>query len=111
MSSANFLHFNDSNFEAEVIGSGTTVLVDFSAKWCAPCRQLEPTIAAIADEFAGKAKVGKVDIEESRNVAMKYGIAALPTLILFKGGMPVKKWTGLQKKDVLVGAMSEAAGG
>ncbi len=109
MSTANLMEFSDANFDTEVLGCQLPVLVDFSAKWCAPCRQLLPTIEALADEFAGKAKIGKLDTEQARQVCVKYGIAALPTLIIFKGGNVVKKWTGFQKKDTIANALSEAA--
>ena len=109
MSTGTFLEFTDANFESEVLASDKPVLVDFTAKWCGPCRQLQPTIEAIAAELVGSAKVGKLDTETSRQVCVKYGIAALPTLMIFKGGNVYKKWTGIQKKDTIVSALTEAA--
>jgi thioredoxin 1 len=109
MASANVKDFTDSNFDAEVLKSPTPVLVDFWAEWCMPCRMLTPTIDAVAEEFAGKIKVGKVDTDSNRNISMKYGISAIPTVILFKGGEVKKKFVGLTSKDDLSKAMSEVA--
>src|ERR1043165_1513105 len=110
MASANVREFTDANFDAEVLKSPTPVLVDFWAEWCMPCRLLPPTIDAVADEFAGKVKVGKVDTDSNRNIAVKYAINAIPTVILFKGGQVAKKFVGLTNKDDLSRAMTEAAG-
>jgi thioredoxin 1 len=107
MANANVREFTDANFEAEVIQADTPVLVDFWAEWCMPCRMLTPTIDAIADEFAGKVKVGKVDTDNNRNVSFKYQISAIPTVILFKGGEVKKKFVGLTSKDDLARAMAE----
>jgi thioredoxin 1 len=111
MASAHVQQFTDDNFETEVIRSATPVLVDFWAEWCMPCRMLTPTIDAVAEEFAGKVKVGKVDTDSNRNVSMKYQISAIPTIILFKGGQVRKKFVGLTNKDDLSRAMSEALAG
>jgi thioredoxin 1 len=100
MASANVKEFTDSNFETEVIQSTEPVLVDFWAEWCGPCRMLAPTIDKIANDYAGKVKVGKLDTDSNREVAMKYGISAIPTVILFKGGQVAQKFVGLrQEKD------------
>jgi thioredoxin 1 len=100
MASANVKQFTDQNFETEVLKAGEPVLVDFWAEWCGPCRMLAPTIEKIADAYAGKVKVGKVDTDANREVAMKYGISAIPTVILFKGGQIAQKFVGLrQEKD------------
>lgn len=106
--SANVKEFTDSNFESEVLKSPHPVLVDFWAEWCMPCRNLAPTIDAVADEFAGRAKVGKVDIEAHKGIPMKYGITAIPTVIVFKGGVVVKKFIGLKSKAELANALVEA---
>lgn len=110
MAAGNVLEFTDANFNAEVLNSPTPVLVDFWADWCLPCRLLTPVIEAVASDFAGKFKVGKVDTDSNKDVAVKYGIAAIPTVILFKGGQPVKKFVGVANKDDLVRAMKELAG-
>ena len=109
MANANVQEFTDSNFDAEVLKAGTPVLVDFWAEWCMPCRMLAPTIDAVADEFAGKVKVGKVDTDANRNIAVKYSITAIPTVILFKGGEVKKKFVGLTNKDDLTRAINEAS--
>jgi thioredoxin 1 len=108
MSSANVLQFTDTNFGSEVLSSDQPVLVDFWAQWCGPCRALSPTIEAIADEVAGKVKVGKVNTDENQQISVQYGIQAIPTVMIFKGGKPVKKFVGLRKKEELLAALGEA---
>ena len=98
MASENVKEFTDQNFEAEVLKSETPVLVDFWAEWCGPCRMLAPTIAKIATDYAGKVKVGKVDTDSNRDVSMKYGISAIPTVILFKNGQVAQKFIGLRNE-------------
>jgi thioredoxin 1 len=100
MAAENVKEFTDQNFETEVLKSSTPVLVDFWAEWCMPCRMLAPTIDKIAKEYAGKVKVGKVDTDSNRDVSIKYGINAIPTVILFKDGKVAQKFVGLrQEKD------------
>jgi thioredoxin 1 len=100
MASENVKEFNDGNFEQEVLKSSEPVLVDFWAEWCMPCRMLTPTIEKIASAYAGKVKVGKLDTDANRDVSMKYGINAIPTVILFKDGQVAQKFVGLrQEKD------------
>jgi thioredoxin 1 len=99
MASQNVHEFTDANFAEEVLQSKTPVLVDFWAEWCGPCRMLAPTIEKIAGEFAGKVKVGKVDTDANRDVAMKYGINAIPTVILFKNGQIAQKFVGLRSEQ------------
>ncbi|MAY74768.1 MAG: thioredoxin [Phycisphaerae bacterium] len=110
MANENVREFTDGNFQNEVLDAQEPVLVDFWAEWCMPCRMLAPTIDQVADEFAGKAKVGKVDTDANREVAVNYQISAIPTVILFKGGEVVKKFVGLTSKEDLSAAISEAAG-
>jgi thioredoxin 1 len=98
MSSKNIVEFTDTNFEAEVIQSDQPVLVDFWAEWCMPCRMLAPTIDKIAEAYVGKVKVGKVDTDSNREVAMKYQINAIPTVILFKNGQVAQKFVGLKQE-------------
>jgi thioredoxin 1 len=93
------VEFTDSNFDAEVLKSSQPVLVDFWAEWCMPCKMLTPTIDALASEYHGKAKIGKMDTDGNRQTALKYGINAIPTVILFKDGQPQRKFVGLTKKD------------
>ncbi len=94
------LEFTDDNFQSEVIQSDKPVVVDFSATWCGPCRQLSPIIDDLAKEYAGKVKVGKVDIDQSQEVAGKYGIMSVPTVLFFKGGAKVDTLIGLNGKNV-----------
>lgn len=98
MAAANVVEFTDSNFETEVIQSDKPVLVDFWAEWCMPCRMLAPTIDKIAAAYQGKVKVGKLDTDSNREVAMKYGISAIPTVILFKDGQVAQKFVGLKQE-------------
>ncbi len=108
MASTKVHEFTDANFEAEVLKSETPVLVDFWAEWCMPCRMLAPVIDAIAGDFEGKVKVGKVDTDSNRQVALKYGIQAIPTVMVFKGGQVTKKLVGLAKKDEIAAALTDA---
>jgi thioredoxin 1 len=98
MASENVMEITDQNFENEVIKSSTPVLVDFWAEWCLPCRMLAPTIEKIAKDYAGKVKVGKVDTEVNRDIAIKYSISAIPTVILFKDGQVAQKFVGLRQE-------------
>ncbi len=106
--SRNVIEFTEANFDAEVIASTQPVLVDFWAEWCMPCRALGPIVDAVADESAGKAKVGKIDIEVNRELAARFGITAIPTVLIFKGGKAVKRFSGITKKDVLSAALTDA---
>jgi len=110
MSSEHVLEATDSNFETEILGSDVPALVDFWAEWCMPCKMLSPTIHEIAHEYQGKLKVAQVDTDTNRDVAMKYGISAIPTVMLFKDGELVRKFVGLQQKAELKAAIDEAIG-
>ena len=100
MAGQNVTEFTDQNFEEEVLKSTQPVLVDFWAEWCMPCRMLAPTIEKIATDYVGKVKVGKVDTDANREISIKYGISAIPTVILFKNGQVAQKFVGLrQEKD------------
>ena len=107
MAGASVVEFTDSNFESEVLKSNQPVLVDFWAEWCQPCRMLAPTIDALANEYTGKAKIGKLDTDSNRDVAFKFGIAAIPTVILFKDGQVKKKFVGLTSKEQFKTALDE----
>jgi thioredoxin 1 len=106
MAGTDTLEFTDANFESEVLNSPVPVLVDFWAEWCMPCRMLTPTIDAIASETAGKAKVGKVNVDHHQGVAVKYGIQSIPTVMLFRNGQMVKKWVGVVQKGALTEALT-----
>src|SRR5262245_54531433 len=95
----NLKEFSDVSFDSEVLNSDQPVLVDFWAPWCQPCKMLTPTIEALAEKYAGKVKVGKLNTDENRQSAMNYQISSIPTLIVFKGGQPVDRILGLQPQD------------
>jgi thioredoxin 1 len=107
MASENVLEITDENFEAEVKNGTGPVLLDFWAEWCMPCKMLAPVIDEIADEFAGKIKVGKLDTDNARDAALQFDISAIPTLILFNNGEVVNRFVGLQQKGDLVTAINE----
>jgi thioredoxin 1 len=102
MAVANVLEINDLNFEGEVLTSSVPFLLDFGAVWCAPCRQLAPIVEKLADEYVGKVRVGKIDIEDSPNVANKFGIRGVPTVLVFKDGKEAARHVGLTSKEKLV---------
>ena len=87
------------NFEKEVLQSAQPVLLDFWATWCGPCMMLAPTIAEIAEEYAGRVKVGKVNVDEQPELANEYGITSIPTLLLFKDGKVADQSVGYRPKE------------
>jgi thioredoxin 1 len=108
MASRTVVEFTDSNFQSEVLDSDVPVLVDFWAEWCMPCRMLAPTIDELAEEFDGRAKVGKLDTDSNRDVSIRFGITAIPTVILFQNGQVTKKFVGLTNKNDLRAALEDA---
>lgn len=91
----------DSNFEGEVINSEKPVLVDFWAVWCGPCKVIAPEIEKLAEEKSEELKIGKLNVDENRDTAIKYGISSIPTLLLFKNGEVVKKIIAMSKDKIL----------
>jgi thioredoxin 1 len=104
---ANLVHLNDLNWEEEVMKSDVPVLVDFSAVWCGPCKQLSPIIQKMSDELVGKVKVGKLDIDESPATSAKYGIRGVPTVMVFVGGERKSQHVGLTNKENLLKLIPE----
>lgn len=90
------------NFESEVLNSDIPVLVDFWASWCGPCMMLSPVIAELAEEFEGKIKVGKVNVDEENELAMQYRVASIPTLLLFKNGQLANTSVGFMPKNAII---------
>ncbi len=106
--SDHIVHVTDSSFDAEVLNSETPVLVDFWAEWCGPCKMIAPVLNEIADEYAGKLKVCKVDVDANPDVPPKFGIRGIPTLILFKGGNAEATKVGALSKTQLTEFVEEA---
>jgi thioredoxin 1 len=102
MASANVRVFNEGNFEDEVLKSDVPVLVDFTATWCGPCQRLAPIVEKLADDFHGKVKVGKLDIDESPKITSKYGVRSVPTVIVFKGGQKSGSHMGVTSRENLM---------
>lgn len=101
----NVVEFTDAGFQTDVIGSQQPVLVDFWAPWCGPCKQLGPTIEELATTYSGRARIGKVNIDDNQQVASEYGISAIPTIIIFKGGQIVGRFSGITPKSKLSAAI------
>ncbi len=103
------LEFTDQNFDQEVLKSNVPVLVDFWAPWCGPCQMMGPIIAELAEKIGDKAKVGKLNVDENGSVASQYGIMSIPALKIFKGGVVVKEFVGVQAMENLKKALEEVA--
>ena len=93
---------NNSNFDSEVINSDIPVLVDFWATWCGPCRMVAPIIKEIAEEYNGKIKVGKIDVDENPELANRFGIQSIPTVMIFKNGKIAETIIGYRPKDAYI---------
>ena len=99
MAGQNTVTFTDSNFDTEVLTSDVPVLVDFWAEWCGPCRMMTPTVDAIATDYNGKLKVGKLNVDENNQTAMRFQVRGIPMLLLFKGGKVVDQRVGAMGKN------------
>lgn len=101
---------SDANFESEVLACGTPVLVDFTAVWCGPCRQLEPVLARLTAEWAGAVKVGRLDVDQNPGTTVRFGVMSLPTLILFRSGQPVARLNGALPREKILAQLGPHLG-
>jgi thioredoxin 1 len=109
MAGQGVLEFTDENFDREVIQSNVPVVVDFWAEWCMPCRMLGPTIDDLAKDYTGRVKVGKLDTEANRDTAIRFGINAIPTVMIFQAGQLVRTFQGLRHKRDFVAELDKLA--
>jgi len=107
MASSFVKELNSSNFDSEIANADVPVLVDFWASWCGPCRMLAPVVDQVAEELGSDAKVCKVNVDDSPDVAAKFDIMSIPTLIVFKNGVPVGKMVGVQSKNAILDALKK----
>ncbi len=107
MAGKNLMEFTDQSFEQEVLKADQPVLVDFWAAWCGPCRMIAPAVEALADEYAGKAKVGKVNVDENSSTPGRYNLRSIPTLLLFKGGEVQEQVVGVKSRDELANLLKK----
>ena len=103
----NLIEFTDDNFDTEVLKSNLPVLVDFWAEWCGPCKMIGPIVEEIAGDYAGKVKVGKVNVDFNNQVAMQYGIRGIPALLVFKGGAVANQIVGAVPKNNITEILDE----
>jgi thioredoxin 1 len=101
MAGANTIEFNDASFDTDVLKADVPVLVDFWAEWCGPCRQMTPTIDALATDYAGRVKIGKLNVDHNNGTASRYNVRGIPTILLFKGGQVVDQKVGALPKSEL----------
>ena len=96
------LNLSSENFEKEVLNSEEPVLVDFYADWCGPCKMMAPVVESLAGELKGKARVGKINVDENQDLAMEYNVMSIPTLIIFKDGKETKRFVGVRDKSEIL---------
>jgi thioredoxin 1 len=106
----NVLEFTDANFQADVLESDQPVLVDFWAPWCGPCKMIAPTIEELGGDYAGRAKIGKMNTDDSVETASKYGITSIPTILLFKNGEIVDRFVGMAGKEKFAASLDAQLG-
>ncbi|MHC1766091.1 MAG: thioredoxin [Verrucomicrobiia bacterium] len=109
MASANILTLTEANFADEVLKSSVPVLVDFWAEWCGPCKAIAPILDELAQEYDGRVKIGKVNIDSEQALASQHGVRAIPTLLLFKNGQVTEQMVGLRSKRDLKTSLDRAA--
>lgn len=106
----NLREINEPDFASEVLGAEVPVLVDFWAEWCGPCRVLGPVIESLSEQYAGRARVAKVDVDANQGLAMKFGIRSIPTVMLFSGGEVVQSFVGVRPRGDYEAALDAALG-
>lgn len=99
-------YITETDFQTEVLNEEKPVLVDFTAKWCQPCKMVDPIVKQLAQDWEGKVKVVKLDADDNPNIMMQYGVLGIPTLMLFRGGQVRERLTGYQPKDKLVSKLN-----
>jgi len=109
MAAPNIVTLTQDNFAAEVLKASTPVLVDFWAEWCGPCKMIAPVLDELAEEYAGKVKIGKVNIDQQQGLAAQYGVRAIPTLLLFHKGEVADQMVGLRSKRDLKASLARVA--
>ena len=105
--SENIHEFTDQSFDTDVVQADLPVLIDFWAVWCGPCKAIAPTIEEIAGDYAGKVKVGKLNVDQNQNTAMQYGVRSIPTLLIMKSGEVVSQIVGAVPKENITNALDE----
>jgi len=105
--SENIHEFTDQSFDTDVVQADIPVLIDFWAVWCGPCKAIAPTIEEIAGDYAGKVKVGKLNVDQNQNTAMQYGVRSIPTLLIMKSGEVVSQIVGAVPKENITKALDE----